>query len=120
LSGVALISLVISGAMSPFWANELGRQTGQKFDVELLFVCAAFHDLGLLEKFSSADDRFEVDSTNAVRCNLARACTDLCPLCADHVRSSAPQRDAATCQLRLATKSAFAVVSVGAALQRPI
>src|SRR5882757_8987576 len=26
-----------------FWANELGRQTGQKFDDELLFVCAAFH-----------------------------------------------------------------------------
>ncbi len=50
-----------------FWANELGRQTGQTFDVELLFVCAAFHDLGLLKKFSSADDRFEVDSANAVR-----------------------------------------------------
>jgi HD domain len=50
-----------------FWANEMGRQTGQKFDVELLFVCAAFHDLGLLKKFSSADDRFEVDSANAVR-----------------------------------------------------
>ena len=50
-----------------FWANELGRQTGQPFDVELLFVCAAFHDLGLLKKFSSADDRFEVDSANAVR-----------------------------------------------------
>jgi hypothetical protein len=50
-----------------FWANELGRQTGQKFDVELLFVCAAFHDLGLLERFSSADDRFEVDGANAVR-----------------------------------------------------
>src|SRR6202166_4339379 len=50
-----------------FWANEMGRQTGQKFDVELLFICAAFHDLGLLKKFSSADDRFEVDSANAVR-----------------------------------------------------
>src|SRR6267378_3255680 len=50
-----------------FWANELGRQTGEKFDVELLFVCAAFHDLGLLKKFSSAADRFEVDSANAVR-----------------------------------------------------
>jgi HD domain len=50
-----------------FWANELGRQTGQKFDAELLFVCAAFHDLGLLRKFSSADDRFEVDSANAAR-----------------------------------------------------
>jgi len=50
-----------------FWGNEMGRQTGQKFDVELLFVCAAFHDMGLLKKFSSADDRFEVDSANAVR-----------------------------------------------------
>jgi hypothetical protein len=50
-----------------FWAKELGRQTGQTFDVELLFVCAAFHDLGLLQRFSSADDRFEVDSANALR-----------------------------------------------------
>src|SRR5713226_9339099 len=50
-----------------FWANELGRQTGQKYDQELLFICAAFHDMGLLKKFSSADDRFEVDSANAVR-----------------------------------------------------
>src|SRR5271155_5674483 len=50
-----------------FWANELGRQTGDSFDAELLFVCAAFHDLGLLKKFSSSDDRFEVDSANAVR-----------------------------------------------------
>jgi hypothetical protein len=50
-----------------FWANEMGRQTGQKFDVELVFICAAFHDLGLLKKFSSATDRFEVDGANAVR-----------------------------------------------------
>src|SRR6201992_248040 len=50
-----------------FWGNEFGRQTGERFDVELLFVCAAFHDLGLLKKFSSAADRFEVDSANAVR-----------------------------------------------------
>lgn len=50
-----------------FWANEQGRRAGQSFDVELLFVCAAFHDLGLLKKFSSETDRFEVDSANAVR-----------------------------------------------------
>src|ERR1700693_3035723 len=50
-----------------FWANEMGRQTGQKFDVELVFICAAFHDLGLLKKFSSATARFEVDGANAVR-----------------------------------------------------
>lgn len=50
-----------------FWADELGRTSGKQYDQELLFICAAFHDLGLLKKFSSADDRFEVDSANAVR-----------------------------------------------------
>jgi hypothetical protein len=50
-----------------FWANELGRQSGQKYDQELLFICAAFHDLGLLKSHRTADDRFEVDSANAVR-----------------------------------------------------
>jgi HD domain len=55
-----------------FWANEMGRQAGQRFDVELLFVCAAFHDLGLLKKFSSEGDRFEVDSANAARQFLER------------------------------------------------
>jgi len=50
-----------------FWANELGRQTGEKFDPEILFVSAAFHDLGLLKQFSSESDRFEVDGANAVR-----------------------------------------------------
>jgi len=40
-----------------FWANEQGRRAGEPFDVELLFICAAFHDLGLLKKFSSETDR---------------------------------------------------------------
>lgn len=55
-----------------FWANEFGKQSRERFDAELLFVCAAFHDLGLLEKFSSAADRFEVDGANAVRQFLER------------------------------------------------
>lgn len=50
-----------------FWADELGRQSGQSYDAELLFICAAFHDLGLLKRFSSETDRFEVDGANAVR-----------------------------------------------------
>jgi hypothetical protein len=50
-----------------FWAEEQGKQAGHKFDVELLFVSAAFHDFGLLKKFSSEQDRFEVDGANAVR-----------------------------------------------------
>lgn len=55
-----------------FWANELGRRSGEKFDLELLFICAAFHDLGLLQRFSSTADRFEVDSANAARQFLER------------------------------------------------
>ena len=50
-----------------FWANEMGLQAGEKSDVELLFIWAAFHDFGMLKRFSSATDRIEVDGTNAVR-----------------------------------------------------
>ena len=46
---------------------EQGRQQKLRFDPELLYVAAAFHDLGLIKKFSSATERFEVDGANAVR-----------------------------------------------------
>jgi hypothetical protein len=46
---------------------EQGRQQKLRFDPELLYVAAAFHDLGLFKKFSSATERFEVDGANAVR-----------------------------------------------------
>src|SRR5918912_728148 len=49
------------------FAAELGRRQGLRFDAELLYVAAAFHDLGLTEKFSSQDERFEVDGANAAR-----------------------------------------------------
>jgi hypothetical protein len=51
----------------PAEASRKARSVWQKFDAELLFVCAAFHDLGLLKKFRSENDRFEVDSANAAR-----------------------------------------------------
>jgi hypothetical protein len=38
----------------PF-AAEQGRQRKLRFDPELLYVAAAFHDLGLIRKFSSPD-----------------------------------------------------------------
>ena len=53
------------------FAAELGRQQKLRFDPELLYVAAAFHDFGLLTKFSSEDERFEVDSANAARQFLA-------------------------------------------------
>ncbi len=49
------------------FAAEQGRQRELRFDPELLYVAAAFHDLGLIKKFSSQDERFEVDSANAAR-----------------------------------------------------
>jgi hypothetical protein len=49
------------------FAAEQGRQRELRFDPELLYVAAAFHDLGLIKKFSSPDERFEVDGANAAR-----------------------------------------------------
>ena len=49
------------------FAAELGHQRKLRFDAELLYVAAAFHDFGLIKKFSSPDERFEVDGANAVR-----------------------------------------------------
>lgn len=49
------------------FAAEQGRQRKLRFDPELLYVAAAFHDFGLLRKFSSADERFEVDGANVAR-----------------------------------------------------
>jgi hypothetical protein len=49
------------------FAAEQGRQQKLRFDPELLYVAAAFHDLGLIKKFASANERFEVDGANAVR-----------------------------------------------------
>ncbi len=53
------------------FAAEQGLQQKLRFDAELLYVAAAFHDLGLLKKFSSENERFEVDSANAARQFLA-------------------------------------------------
>jgi hypothetical protein len=49
------------------FAAELGRQQKRRFDPELLCIAAAFHDFGLIKKFSSLNERFEVDGANAAR-----------------------------------------------------
>ena len=54
------------------FAAEQGRQQKLRFDAELLYVAAAFHDLGLIKKFSSQNERFEVDGANAARQFLNR------------------------------------------------
>jgi HD superfamily phosphodiesterase len=44
-----------------------GRRRGLKFDAELLYAGAMFHDMGLTPAHSSANERFEVDGANAAR-----------------------------------------------------
>jgi len=52
------------------FAAEQGRQKGLRFDPELLYVSAAFHDLGLVTEYSSDTERFEVDGANAAKAFL--------------------------------------------------
>ena len=49
------------------FAAEQGHQQKLRFDSELLYIAAAFHDLGLIKKYSSPNERFEVDGANAAR-----------------------------------------------------
>ncbi|WEA41263.1 HD domain-containing protein [Lysinibacillus fusiformis] len=44
-----------------------GKNAKHNYDLELLYVSALFHDLGLTKKFSSPNLRFEVDGANAAR-----------------------------------------------------
>src|SRR5450432_3611653 len=44
-----------------------GKHRGLKFDAELLYAGAMFHDMGLTPRHSSRNERFEVDSANAAR-----------------------------------------------------
>jgi hypothetical protein len=49
-----------------------GQRRGLKFDAELLYASAMFHDIGLTPAYSSDADRFEVDGANAARNFLRR------------------------------------------------
>jgi hypothetical protein len=52
------------------WASLQGKQRGLKFDSELLYIGAMFHDIGLVEGHRSAHERFEIDGANAARAFL--------------------------------------------------
>jgi len=47
-----------------------GTHRGLKFDPELLYAGAMFHDMGLTPRHSSPHERFEVDGANAARAFL--------------------------------------------------
>ena len=45
----------------------MGKEAKKNYDLELLYISALFHDLGLTKEYSSPDLRFEVDGANAAR-----------------------------------------------------
>jgi HD domain len=49
-----------------------GLRKDLRFDPELLYVAAMFHDIGLTSGYSSTNERFEVDGANAAREFLLR------------------------------------------------
>ena len=50
-----------------YWGVLAGKRRGLRFDPELLYAGAMFHDMGLTHQHSSADHRFEVDGANVAR-----------------------------------------------------
>jgi hypothetical protein len=48
-----------------YWGALAGKRRGLRFDPELLYAGAMFHDMGLTHQHSSAQERFEVDGANA-------------------------------------------------------
>jgi hypothetical protein len=54
-----------------YFAALSGKRRGLKFDPELLYAGAMFHDMGLMPSHNSPSERFEVDGANAARDFLA-------------------------------------------------
>src|SRR5260370_40577562 len=44
-----------------YFGSLAGKRRGLKFDPELLYLVAMFHDMGMTPHYSSKSDRFEVD-----------------------------------------------------------
>jgi len=50
-----------------YWGALTGKRRGLRFDPELLYAGAIFHDMGLTPEYASAHERFEVDGANVAR-----------------------------------------------------
>lgn len=55
-----------------YWGSLAGKRRGLRFDPELLYAGAMFHDMRLTHPHSSAEQRFEVDGANTARDFLRR------------------------------------------------
>jgi hypothetical protein len=53
-----------------YFGSLAGKRRREKFDPELLYIAAMFHDMGLTPEYSSKSDRFEVDGANTARAFL--------------------------------------------------
>ncbi len=53
-----------------YFGSLAGKRRGLKFDPELLYIGAMFHDMGLTPQYSSKAERFEVDGANSARAFL--------------------------------------------------
>lgn len=49
------------------WAAMSGKRRAMRFDPELLYIAAMFHDLGLTPQYKDSQLRFEIDGANAAR-----------------------------------------------------
>src|SRR6476646_2909499 len=50
-----------------YWGALTGKRWGLRFDPELLYAGAMFHDMGLTPQYASQHERFEVDGANVAR-----------------------------------------------------
>jgi hypothetical protein len=55
-----------------FWGALTGKRKELRFDPELLYTAAMFHDIGLTPHYEHSHHRFEVDGANAARDFLRR------------------------------------------------
>jgi hypothetical protein len=53
-----------------YFGSLAGKKQGLKFDPQLLYIGAMFHDMGLTPQYSTKSDRFEVDGANCARAFL--------------------------------------------------
>src|SRR5260370_17394626 len=48
-----------------YWGALAGKRRGLRFDPELLYAGAMFHDMGLTDQYSTAHERSDADPANA-------------------------------------------------------
>src|SRR6202030_3151908 len=61
-------SLLFNHSTRVYYFGSLAEKKRRvKFDPELLYIAAMFHDMGLTRQYSSKSDRFEVDGANAAK-----------------------------------------------------